>query len=286
MTSPNLRAGDMYPSPSPTIYGLPQDEQFLRRLWHAEKMRTIGLLAGGVAHDFNNVLSMVINYARFVEEALPPGDSAREDVREIIKAGNRGTTLIRQLLAFAREDKAIWDPVDVNAALADMENFIRRAIGNNIHLAMRTSPQKAMVKIDPGHIQQIVMNLAINARDAMPEGGQLLIRSKPLSLTQDHVRRGICPAPGPYVCVSVADSGQGIPDSVRDRIFEPFFTTKDPTRGTGLGLWTVRGILKDAGGGTFIRSEEGTGTTIDVYLPRVYSGSISSGNGSSGNGHL
>ena len=267
MTSAVPRERSFMGIPSPTIYGLPQDEDFLRRLRHAEKLRTVGLMTGGVAHDFNNVLSVIVNYAHFVEDALDPADPAREDVREIIQAGVRATTLIRQLLALSRAEELIPGSLDVNAALAEMEGFVRRTIGPDINLSVCTCEEKAMVTIDLGHLMQIVMNLSINARDAMPDGGQLVIRSKGISLTADDAARGLCPAPGDYVCVSVTDTGDGIPPSIRDRVFEPFFTTKDPTQGTGLGLSTARGIVVEVGGGISVESHEGRGTTFNVYLP-------------------
>ncbi|HEX5475696.1 MAG TPA: response regulator [Vicinamibacterales bacterium] len=232
----------------------------------AQKMETVGNLAGGMAHDFNNVLTAVIGYSE-LSLAMPDLDPAvRADLEEIRRAGERAAQLTRHLLAFARKQPAEPRLIDVSAVIRDLARMLQRLIGEHIVLDVRAAPLGVTTRADPLQIEQVLMNLAVNARDAMPDGGSLVVET---ALAELRTPMGDGPAPGRYVRLTVTDSGTGMPEEVRTRAFEPFFTTKESGKGTGLGLATCYGILKQSGGAIVIESEMGRGTAIHTYWPLV-----------------
>ena len=239
------------------------------QLRHAQKMEAIGRLAGGVAHDFNNLLTAILGYAELVQVKLGPRHAATTDVEEILAAGQRAASLTKQLLTFSRMEVTAPQLVDLNAALVELERMLKRLIGEDVQVITALAPSLWPVVIDPGQITQVVMNLAVNARDAMPQGGKLVIETRNVELSGEYARHHVEAEPGEYVMLSVSDTGSGMDASVRSRIFEPFFTTKEKGRGTGLGLSTVYGIVKQAGGNVVVYSEPGKGSTFKVYLPRT-----------------
>jgi signal transduction histidine kinase len=238
------------------------------QLNQAVKMEAVGRLAGGIAHDFNNLLTAIRGYSDMVVAALREGDPIRHDVQEIQRAADRAANLTQQLLAFSRRQVLRPDRLDLSVVVRDLENMIRRLIGEDVELAV-TCESKRLALVDRSQIEQVIMNLAVNARDAMPSGGNLTIE------VRDHdvganvpAREGSAP-PGRYVLVRIADSGVGIPPEILDRIFEPFFTTKGAGKGTGLGLSTAYGIVTQSGGFIEVTSVEGGGTTFRIYLPEI-----------------
>jgi two-component system cell cycle sensor histidine kinase/response regulator CckA len=237
-------------------------------LLQAQKMEGIGRLAGGVAHDFNNILSVILSSAELALEGLREGDPLREDLLDIQKSGNRAAVLTRQLLAFSRKQVLQPVPLDLNQALAEMEKMLRRILGEDIEFVRVLSPDIWLVKADPGQVEQVIMNLVVNARDAMPKGGKLTIETANVELDQVFTDSNAGTAPGPHVRVMVSDSGLGMDEPTMARVFEPFFTTKGVGKGTGLGLSTVYGIVKQSGGSISVHSAPGQGTTFKVYLPR------------------
>lgn len=242
------------------------EEQFRQ----AQKMEAVGRLSGGVAHDFNNLLGVIIGYAEFLQERLEAENSLRGSVDEILKAGKRAASLTRQLLAFSRQQ--VLDPkvIDLNIAVSDMEKLLRRLIGEDIELMTSLAPSLGRVKADQGQLEQVIMNLAVNARDAMPQGGKLIISTENFVMDDAFVRRYAYPVqPGSYVRLTVTDTGTGMDAETKARAFEPFFTTKEKGKGTGLGLATVYGVVKQSGGYIDIESSPGVGTTFKIYLPRV-----------------
>jgi signal transduction histidine kinase len=238
-------------------------------LAQARKMEAVGRLAGGVAHDFNNLITVIRGYAELVEESLPEGGPARADMREVRRAADRAADLTAQLLAFSR--KQILQPrvVSLNEIARRMEKMLRHMIGEDLELVMLLQPDAGNVRADQGQIEQVIMNLAANARDAMPRGGTLSFQTA--NLRADDALLSVHPevAPGEYVTLTVTDTGTGMGPQTIARIFEPFFTTKELGKGTGLGLATVYGIIKQSGGYIYCASELGKGTSFQIHLPRV-----------------
>ena len=233
------------------------------QLRQSQKMDAMGQLAGGIAHDFNNVLSVIRNYAIFVRDEFSPENPARDDVEEIVRASDRAGDLVRQLLAFARKDVANPQVLDLNDTVGNTQKLFRRTMHENLSLSVELAPGHPSTEIDPSQLDQIILNLVVNARDAMPEGGSLTIATGYETVDHPHPHLAM----GPYVTLSVTDTGCGVTDAIKGRIFEPFFTTKPPGEGTGLGLAMVYGIVDAAGGHVAVDSAVGRGTTFTLYLP-------------------
>ncbi len=241
------------------------------QLLQSQKMEGIGRLAGGIAHDFNNILSVILTCTGFAQESLPEGTPAREDIGEIEKAGRRAAALTRQLLAFSRKQVLQPELLDLNKVLVEMEKMLHRILGEDIDLVQVLAPDLGIVTADPGQVEQVLMNLVVNARDAMPQGGKLTIETANVELDAEYVEQHAGSKPGLHVMLAVSDSGIGMDEKTMARVFEPFFTTKGPGKGSGLGLSTVYGIVKQSGGCIYAYSEPGKGTTFKVYLPRELS---------------
>jgi two-component system, cell cycle sensor histidine kinase and response regulator CckA len=239
------------------------------QLLQAQKMEAIGQLAGGVAHDFNNLLLVMQSCAEFVLQELPEGDHKREDVGEILSATRRAGALTRQLLAFSRRQASQPKALDLNEIVANIEKMLHRLIGENVELVTSLSPALGIVRADAGQMEQIIVNLTVNARDAMPEGGKLTIETSNVELTEEDVTTHPGVAKGAYVVLSISDTGTGMDAATQKRIFEPFFTTKEVGKGTGLGLSTVYGIVQQSGGHIRLQSELQRGTCFKIYLARV-----------------
>jgi signal transduction histidine kinase/ActR/RegA family two-component response regulator len=239
------------------------------QLEQAQKMDAIGRLAGGVAHDFNNLLTVILGRTDILLHPLKPDDPMRRGIELIQRTAGRAADLTRQLLAFSR--KQVLDAVvlDLGAVTTDMKDMLGRLIGEDIALLTAPTPGLGRVKADRGQIEQVIMNLAVNARDSMPQGGRLILETANVDLDDEYVRRHVGARPGPHVMLAVSDTGAGIPREIQGHIFEPFFTTKEQGKGTGLGLATVYGIVKQSGGYIEVDSEPGRGTTFRIYLPRV-----------------
>jgi PAS domain S-box-containing protein len=237
----------------------------------AQKMEAVGQLAGGVAHDFNNLLTVILGYSSFVIDSFAPLDARRADMAEIVVAGERAVALTAQLLAFSRKQVLQPSIVDLNALVTGMRQMLARLIGEHVELVSFLAPGLDAVRADAGQLEQVLMNLAVNARDAMPSGGRLAIETANVELDQSFMR-DVLIHPGPYVMLAVSDSGLGMSDETKRRLFEPFFTTKEQGKGTGLGLATVYGIVKQSGGYIWVFSEAGKGTSFKVYLPRASRG--------------
>jgi PAS domain S-box-containing protein len=245
---------------------LRQKEQQLRQ---AQKMEAIGNLAGGVAHDFNNLLTVILGSSQLLALQIEPGHPSEADLRAIEEAGQRAVTLTRQLLAFSRKQILKPQVVDLNQIVARLELMLRRLIGEDIELTFKAGASLGSVLVDPGQAEQILMNLAVNARDAMPAGGRLTIETDNVAMGEVDASRPIGAVPGPHVMLSVSDTGIGMDALTQSRIFEPFFTTKGPGKGTGLGLSTVLGIVQQSGGTLEVKSALGEGTTFQIYLPQT-----------------
>jgi two-component system cell cycle sensor histidine kinase/response regulator CckA len=249
-----------------------QAEELLRRrdeqLRQSQKMEAIGRLSGGIAHDFNNLLGVIIGYSESIEQKLAPGDSLRKSAEEIRKAGERAASLTHQLLAFSRQRVMQPQILDLNALVTDMGKMLRRLIGMHIELTTNLATELDRVKAEQSQIEQVIVNLVVNARDAMLEGGKLLIETSNFNVNENFASSFPFLQPGPYVVLTVTDTGIGMDDNTRRHIFEPFFTTKGPGKGTGLGLATVYGVVKQSGGSVVVDSEPGKGSTFKIFLPQ------------------
>jgi two-component system, cell cycle sensor histidine kinase and response regulator CckA len=239
------------------------------RFRQSQKMEAIGQLAGGIAHDFNNLLTAIGGFSDLGMSRLAENDPVRHDLEQIQRATDRAAGLTRRLLAFSRKQVLLPTVVDINAIVAEMEKLFRRLIGEDI--ALKTSLPRGLghIKADRGQIEQVIMNLVVNARDAMPNGGSLTITTEAVQLQGDDARSTFALPGGPYVMLTISDTGIGMNEQTMLRIFEPFFTTKETGKGTGLGLSTVYGIIEQSGGSILVSSEVGRGTTFKVYLPQV-----------------
>ena len=242
--------------------------QFEEQSAHAQKMEAVGRLAGGVAGDFNNMLTVIAGYAELLGHEVPAGGATRKFVDEIVYAGKRAASLTQRLLAFSRGGGAQPLVLDLNLTLSNMEPMLRRLLGQNIELLLLTAPGLGRIKVDPSQIEQVIVNLAANARDAMPNGGKLVVETANVDVEEQSGER-LGMKPGPCVMLAVSDNGIGMDPATRSRLFEPFFTTKVPGQGSGLGLSTVYGVIKQAEGQVTVFSQPNCGTIFEVYLPRV-----------------
>lgn len=243
------------------------------QLRQAQKMEAVGRLAGGVAHDFNNLLSVIMSYTSFALDGLQQNDALREDLETVKRAANRAAELTRQLLAFSRQQVLQPRVLDLVEVVRDIQPMLQRIVGEDVSLAAPSLPapssREAKVRADPGQIEQVIMNLVINARDAMPSGGQISMEVRDAFIDQEYASQHTNITPGHHVMLAISDTGSGMDDETLGKIFEPFFTTKPKDKGTGLGLSTVYGIVKQSGGDIAVYSELGRGTTFRIYLPRT-----------------
>lgn len=239
------------------------------QLRQAQKMEAVGMLAGGVAHDFNNLLTIITGYSQLILNNLRENDPNRHSAEQIMKAGERAAALTKQLLAFSRRQVLQPRVLDLNKLVTSLGSMLQRLIGEDIDLRLALTPDLGRVSADPGQMEQVIMNLVVNARDAMPKGGVLTLETANVRLDNGYAQRRIAVKPGVYVMLAVSDNGSGMDTATKTRLFEPFFTTKGSGKGTGLGLSTVFGIVKQSEGSLEVYSEPGKGTSIRVYLPRI-----------------
>jgi signal transduction histidine kinase len=257
------------PASLASIRDITEEKKLGEQLRHAQKMEALGQLAGGVAHDFNNLLTVILGFTQMLLEQMPGHGPFRPWIHEIHKSANRGASLTQQLLAFSRKSVLSSVPLNLNTLISEMSHLLLRLIGEDIDLIILPDPALGQVIADPSQIEQIIMNLALNARDAMATGGRLMIETQSLVLTEANVRADADIEPGAYARLSISDNGTGMSPEVMSRIFEPFFTTKELGKGTGLGLATVYGIIKQSNGHINVSSEPGHGTTFKIYLPML-----------------
>jgi signal transduction histidine kinase/CheY-like chemotaxis protein len=242
-------------------------EDLEQQLIQSQKMEAIGRLAGGVAHDFNNLLTVILGYSEMLRGHLKADQVGSDYVAEVMQASERASGLTNQLLAFSRRQVSVPQIVDLNDLVRKIDKMLRRIIGEDVRLDIRLAAALPAVEVDPGHIDQVIMNLAVNSRDAMPDGGRLVIETAHVDLTGQYAASHVTPAPGSYALLTVSDTGMGMDADTRARIFEPFFTTKELGKGTGLGLSIVYGIVKQNGGEILVYSEPGQGTVFKIYVP-------------------
>jgi signal transduction histidine kinase/CheY-like chemotaxis protein len=251
------------------MYDITERKRLEDQLRHSQKMEAVGLLAGGVAHDFNNLLMLIQAHNERLRAGLAPGVPAQKESLGIEHAVTRAASLTGRLLAFSRKQVLQPQVMDLNEVLTEVAKMLDRLIGKSIALRVVPAPQLWPVKADPGQVEQLIMNLAVNARDAMPQGGQLLIETKNAEIGGAHFRLRDGARPGRYVALVVSDTGVGMDRETQAHMFEPFFTTKEPGKGTGFGLAIVYGVVKQIGGWTYVDSKPGLGTTFEIYLPRA-----------------
>jgi PAS domain S-box-containing protein len=267
------RTLDMELAGRPTRLVMAHDVTERRRLeaqlQQAQKMEAVGRLAGGVAHDFNNLLSVILGYGEAMMTSLRPSDPLKDDVAEICRAGERAAVLTRQLLTFSRQKAVEPKVLDLNRVLAGMNRMLERAAGIDVRVHFRLAEPLGTVRIDLGGIEQVVMNLVVNARDAMPNGGEIVLETGDVFLDEAYAQAHLGVTPGPHVMLAIRDTGAGMDKATQARIFEPFFTTKAPGKGTGLGLSVVFGIVRQSGGSIWVYSEVGRGTVFKIFFPRV-----------------
>jgi nitrogen-specific signal transduction histidine kinase/CheY-like chemotaxis protein len=248
---------------------LEQERKSAEQLREAQKLESVGRLAGGIAHDFNNMLTAINGYSDLTLRKLSGEDPLRKNIEEIKKAGERSASLTQQLLAFSRRQMLKPKVLDINHEVTEISTLLKRLIGEDIQLLTNLAPGLGRVEADPGQLTQVILNLAVNARDSMPHGGEVILETRNVFLTeQDDVPRTVSNRDD-YVMIAVTDRGEGMSDDIQEHIFEPFFTTKELGKGTGMGLATVYGIIKQSGGQISVQSKLGSGTTFRIYLPRV-----------------
>ena len=257
-----------------TIRDVSERKRFEAQLLQSQKMEAIGQLAGGIAHDFNNILTAVSGYADLLLDDIEPIDPRRSDVEEIERAARRATTLVGQLMTFGRRQRLNPERVDLNEVVERLDPMLRRLIGEHIAVTWLPAAELWPVEADGGQLEQVIVNLSVNARDAMPTGGRLTIETANIELDAEYARTHVDVEPGPHVMLAVSDTGQGMDAATQQRVFEPFFTTKAAGQGTGLGLATVYGIIRQSGGHVWLYSELGRGTTFKIYLPRSTAASL------------
>jgi signal transduction histidine kinase/CheY-like chemotaxis protein len=239
------------------------------RLRQSQKMEAVGRLAGGIAHDFNNLLTVILGYSQILTDGVPAGSRLAESTTQIKSAAERAAGITRQLLAFSRKQVLSPRVINLNEVMLSLDSLLRRLIGEDIEVLTVPANDLGSVRADPGQIEQVIMNLALNARDAMPAGGKLTLETSNVDLDSSYARDDVPVEPGRYVMLAVSDSGEGMSEETQSRIFEPFYTTKEVGKGTGLGLSMVYGIVKQSGGYIWVYSEPHRGTTFKIYLPRT-----------------
>lgn len=252
------------------LIDISQQRELEGQLRQSQKMEAIGRLAGGVAHDFNNLLTVILNYGEMLVEEIPAEDKKHKKIEQIVECAERAASLTQQLLAFSRKQVVALKELDLNQSIAKMDKMLRRLLGEDIDFVSNLDPNIGSVKGDISQIEQIILNLSVNARDAMPRGGKLIIETTNMDIDEEYINHHPTLKPGKYVMVSITDTGEGMSDQVKSKIFEPFFTTKGLGKGTGLGLSTVYGNIQQSGGHVWVYSEVGLGTTFRIFFPRVH----------------